>query len=77
MGIEREYEIVLRPESEGGFSVFAPELPSRHPGAVVAVDFVLQTLMDLPAVIQKVVDRIADGARATVDLAGADRRRPC
>jgi antitoxin HicB len=25
---EREYEIVLRPEPEGGFSVFVPELPS-------------------------------------------------
>jgi predicted RNase H-like HicB family nuclease len=24
----REYEIVLQPEPEGGFSVFVPELPS-------------------------------------------------
>lgn len=76
-------------------------------GAVVAVDFVLQTLMDLPAdalpgedkteairelltasacheveavgeeacraaitLLEKVVDRIADDARATADLAG-------
>lgn len=28
MGIEREYEIVLHPEPEGGFSVLVPELPS-------------------------------------------------
>jgi antitoxin HicB len=28
MSTEREYEIVLRPEPEGGFSVFVPELPS-------------------------------------------------
>ena len=25
---EREYEIILQPEPEGGFSVFVPELPS-------------------------------------------------
>lgn len=28
MNIEREYEIVLQPEPQGGFSVFVPELPS-------------------------------------------------
>jgi antitoxin HicB len=28
MSIEREYEIVLRPEPDGGLSVFVPELPS-------------------------------------------------
>jgi hypothetical protein len=28
MSIKREYEIMLQPESEGGFSVFVPELPS-------------------------------------------------
>jgi predicted RNase H-like HicB family nuclease/predicted RNA binding protein YcfA (HicA-like mRNA interferase family) len=28
MSIEREYEIVLQPEPEGGFSVFVPELPT-------------------------------------------------
>ncbi len=28
VSIEREYEIVLQPEPEGGFSVFVPELPS-------------------------------------------------
>lgn len=28
MSIEREYEIVLQSEPEGGFSVFVPELPS-------------------------------------------------
>jgi predicted RNase H-like HicB family nuclease len=28
MNIEREYEIVLQPVPEGGFSVFMPELPS-------------------------------------------------
>ncbi len=25
---EREYEVVLLPEAEGGFSVFVPELPT-------------------------------------------------
>lgn len=28
MSESREYEIVLAPEAEGGFSVFVPELPS-------------------------------------------------
>jgi antitoxin HicB len=28
MSAEREYEIVLQPEPEGGFSVFVPKLPS-------------------------------------------------
>ncbi len=28
MSIKREYEIMLQPVSEGGFSVFVPELPS-------------------------------------------------
>jgi len=28
MSIKREYEIILQPEPEGGFSVFVPELPS-------------------------------------------------
>ena len=28
MGSAREYEVVLSPEPEGGFSVFVPELPS-------------------------------------------------
>jgi antitoxin HicB len=28
MSIEREYEIVLQPEPEGGFSVFVPGRPS-------------------------------------------------
>lgn len=28
MADQREYEVVLRPEPEGGFSVFVPELPS-------------------------------------------------
>lgn len=83
-------------------------------GAVVAVDFVLQTLMDLPAevlpgedmaegirelltdsasheveavgeatcraaiaLIEKVVDRMADDARAAAELAGAVGQRPC
>jgi len=27
VSIEREYEIVMQPEPEGGFSVFVPELP--------------------------------------------------
>ncbi len=83
-------------------------------GVVVAVDFVLQTLVDLPAdalpgedkaeamrelltasacreveavgeeacraaitLIEKVVDRIADDARAAADLAGAAHHRTC
>lgn len=83
-------------------------------GTVVAVDFVLQTLMGLPAdalpgedkaeairellttsacreveavgeeacraaisLIEKVVDRIADDARALADLAGTPCDRPC
>jgi hypothetical protein len=83
-------------------------------GTVVAIDFVLHTLMDLPAdalpgedraeairklltasvcceveavgeeacraaitLIEKVVDRIANDARAASELAGAARRRPC
>jgi len=83
-------------------------------GAVVAVDFVLQTLMGLPAdglpggnkadairelltasacrevgavgveacraaitLIEKVVDRMANDARAASELAGAAGRRPC
>jgi predicted RNase H-like HicB family nuclease len=28
MSVDREYEIVLQPEPEGGFSIFVPELPS-------------------------------------------------
>lgn len=28
MSQNREYEVVLQPEPEGGFSVFVPELPS-------------------------------------------------
>ena len=28
MSIEREYEVVLRPEPECGLSIFGPELPS-------------------------------------------------
>lgn len=27
---QREYEVVLRPEAEGGFSVFVPDLPGCH-----------------------------------------------
>ncbi len=83
-------------------------------GAVVAVDFVLQTLMDLPAaalpgenkaeamralltasacrevealeeeacraaitLIGKVVNRMAEDARAAADLAEAASQRPC
>lgn len=83
-------------------------------GAVVAIDFVLQTLMGLPAdglpgenkadairelltasayreveavgeeacraaitLIEKVVDRMANDARAASELAGAAGRRPC
>jgi predicted RNase H-like HicB family nuclease len=28
MSKPREYDVILRPEPEGGFSVFVPELPS-------------------------------------------------
>ena len=28
MSAKREYEVILQPEPEGGFSVFVPELPS-------------------------------------------------
>jgi hypothetical protein len=99
---------------EPGIRAVSQELIEELMGAVVAVDFVLQTLMDLPAdalpgedkaeairellsasacheveavgeeacrttisLIGKVVDRIADDARATADLAGAARHRPC
>ena len=27
MGVKRDYELILEPEPEGGFSVFVPELP--------------------------------------------------
>jgi hypothetical protein len=99
---------------ESGILAVSQELIEELMGAVVAVDFVLQTLMDLPAdalpgkdkaeairelltasacreveavgeeacraavtLIEKVVDRIADDARAAADLAGAARHRPC
>jgi hypothetical protein len=96
-----------------GIRAVSQELIEELMGTVVAVDFVLQTLMDLPtdalpgenkaeamrelltasacreveavgeacraaiALIQAVVDRIADDARAAADLAGAARHRPC
>jgi hypothetical protein len=99
---------------ELGVRAVSQELIEELMGAVVAVDFVLQTLMDLPAdalpgkdkaeairelltasacreveavgeeacraaitLIEKVVDRIADDARATADLAGTARHQPC
>lgn len=99
---------------EAGIRAVSQELIEELMGVVVAVDFVLQTLMDLPAdalpgedkaeamrelltasacleveavgeeacraaitLIQKVVDRMADDARGTADLAGAARHRPC
>lgn len=92
---------------EPGIRAVSQELIEELMGAVVTVDFVLQTLMDLPAdalpgedkaeamrelliasacreveaageeacraaitLIEKVVDRIADDARAAADLAG-------
>ena len=92
---------------EPGIRVVSQELIEELMGAVVTVDFVLQTLMDLPAdalpgedkaeamrelliasayhevgaageetcraaitLIKKVVDRIANDARAAADLAG-------
>lgn len=99
---------------EPGIRAVSQDLIEELMGAVVAVDFVLQTLMDLPAdalpgedkteairelltasacrevkaveeeacraaitLIEKVLDRIADDARAAADLAGAPRHRPC
>lgn len=93
---------------EPGIRAVSQELIEELMGAVVSVDFVLQTLMDLPAdalpgedkteamrelltasacreveavgeeacraaiaLLEKVVDRIADDARAAADLAGA------
>lgn len=90
------------------------ELIEELMGTVVAVEFVLQTLMGLPAgalpgedkaeamrelltasacreveaigeeacraaitLLGKVVDRLADDARAAADLAGEVRGRPC
>ena len=100
--------------SAPGIRAVSQELIEELMGAVVAVDFVLQTLMDLPAValpgedraeamrelltasayreveavgeeacraaitlIGKVIDRIADDARAAADLAGAAHPRTC
>jgi hypothetical protein len=97
-----------------GIRAVSQELIEELMGAVVAVDFVLQTLMDLPpdalpgedkseairelltasasrevgavgeeacraaiTLIEKVVNRFADDARATADLAEAASRRPC
>jgi acetamidase/formamidase len=94
--------------TEPGIRVVSQELIEELMGAVVTVDFVLQTLMALPAdalpgedkaeamrelliagarreveavgeeacraaitLIEKVVNRIADDARAAADLAGA------
>jgi hypothetical protein len=99
---------------EPGIRAVSQELIEELMGTVVAVDFVLQTLMDLPAdalpgenkaeairelltasacrevevvgeeacraaitLIEKVVERIADDARAAAALAGAVRHRPC
>jgi hypothetical protein len=99
---------------EPGIRAVSQDLIEELMGAVVAVDFVLQTLMNLPAdalpgedrteamrelltasacheveavgedacraaitLIGKVVDRIADDARAAADLAGAASHRPC
>jgi hypothetical protein len=93
---------------EPGIRAVSQELIEELMGTVVTVDFVLQTLMDLPAdalpgedkaeamrelliasacreveavgeevcraaitLIEKVIDRIADDARAAADLAGA------
>ena len=93
---------------EPGVRAVSQELIEELMGAVVTIDFVLQTLMDLPAdalpgedkaeamrelltasacreveaageeacraaiaLIEKVVERMADDARAAADLAGA------
>jgi hypothetical protein len=97
-----------------GIRAVSQELIEELMGAVLAVDFVLQMLMDLPEdalpgedraeairelltasacreveavgedagraairLIERVVDRMADDARATADLAGAAHHRPC
>jgi hypothetical protein len=97
-----------------GIRAVSQELIEELMGAVVAVDFVLGTLMDLPAdalpvadrteamrelltasacreveavgeeacraaitLIERVVDRMADDARAAADLAGAAHHRTC
>jgi hypothetical protein len=97
-----------------GIQAVSQELIEELMGTVVAVDFVLQTLMDLPAdvlpgedrteamremltasacreveaigeeacqtaitLIEKVVNRIADDARAAADLAGVAPHRTC
>lgn len=99
---------------ETGVRVASRELVEGLMGAVVAIDFVLQTLMDLPAdalpgedraeairelltasacrdvemvgedtcraataLIETVVERIADDARAAAQLARAAGRPPC
>jgi hypothetical protein len=99
---------------EPGIRAASRELIEELMGAVVAVDFVLRTLMDLPAgalpgddgaeairelltasacreveavgeeacrttiaLIEKVIDRIADEAHAAAELAGAAEQRPC
>jgi hypothetical protein len=99
---------------EPGIRAVSQELIEELMGTVVAVDFVLQTLMGLPAdalpgedkaeamrelltasacreveavgeeacraaitLIGKVVDRMADDARAASDHAGEVRGRPC
>lgn len=97
-----------------GIQAVSRELIEELMGTVVAIDFVLQTLMDLPAdalpgedkaeamralltasacrevevvgeeacraaitLIEKVVDRMADAARAAADLAEATHHRTC
>lgn len=100
--------------TEPGVRAAAQELIEELMGAVVAVDFVLQTLMDLPAdalpgenraeairellsasasheveavgeeacraataLVEAVIDRIADDALAAEQLAGASGQQPC
>lgn len=99
---------------EPGVRAASQELIEELMGAVVAVDFVLRTLMDLPAdalpgedrteamrelltasacreveavgeeacraataLIETVIERIADDARAAAELAGVAGQRPC
>ncbi|HET6997797.1 MAG TPA: hypothetical protein VFI03_04335 [Solirubrobacterales bacterium] len=99
---------------EPGVRAASEELIEELMGAVVAVDFVLQTLMNLPAdalsgdnraeairdllttsayweveaigeeacraaiaLIETVINRMADDARAVAELAEAASRRPC
>ena len=50
MSIEREYEIVLQPEPEGGFSVFVPELPSAKEAIEAYLEVMREDGLPIPTV---------------------------